>query len=492
MRVSRWCKTALLFVLVAALSFVAGLPQRTLARDGGERAPAARRPNVVFLLADDLGWSDLACYGADLHQTPRLDRLAAEGMRFTDAYAAAPVCSPTRASIMTGKAPARLHMTIWKESAKNRVFNRPLLPPDAASHLPQSERTLAKTLHQAGYFCAHVGKWHLGGYKYFPEAMGFDVNIGGTGWGAPNTYWWPYRGTGTFGDEYRYVPHLEWGKPGEYLTDRLTSEALKILERVDDRPFFLYLCWHAVHTPIEAKPELVEKYRSRLRPNLRHQNPAYAAMVETLDTNVGRVLDKLEELGLADNTIVFFTSDNGGFINRYRGQRVTNNFPLRSGKGSLYEGGVRVPLIVRWPGHVPAGSVCRQPVSSCDFYATILELLGLSHQKPARTEDGLSFASLLSNPEAPWSRQTLFWHYPHYYATTTPVSAVRQGPWKLLHYYEDDRVELYNLAEDLSETRDLAEQLPERAAELRRQLDQWLKQVDAQMPSRQRPKARRH
>ncbi|MCD6338589.1 MAG: sulfatase, partial [Verrucomicrobia bacterium] len=347
--------------------------------------------------------------------------------------------------------------------------------------LPHAEVTLAEVLHNAGYFCAHIGKWHLGGFDHYPETMGFDVNIGGTGWGAPNTFWWPYRGAKTF-HEYRYIPHLEWGRPGEYLTDRLTAEALKVIERVKDRPFFLYLCWHAVHTPIEGKPELTRKYERLTSPRLRHKNPAYAAMVETLDANVGRILDKLDELGLRDNTIVIFTSDNGGFINKNRGRAVTSNFPLRSGKGSLYEGGVRVPLIVRAPASARAGSVCAQPVNSCDFYPTLIDLIGLPRKRDANAADGRSFASLLKRPRSRRPPRPLFWHYPHYYPTTTPVSAVRLGPWKLLHYYEDDRVELYNLAEDLGEAKNLAETLPRRAAELRLLLDRRLSEVRAQMP----------
>ncbi|HID24239.1 MAG TPA: DUF4976 domain-containing protein, partial [Planctomycetaceae bacterium] len=414
--------------------------------DGAEGAnPTSRKPNVVFLLVDDLGWADVGCYGADLHDTPNIDRLAAGGMRFTDAYAAAPVCSPTRASILTGKSPARLHMTIWRESAKNRVFNRKLLPPDTVADLPHREVTIAEALQPAGYVSAHVGKWHLGGFTHYPQTMGFPIAIGGTGWGAPQTFWWPYSGRGRFGNEFRYVPHLEWGEPGEYLTDRLTTEAIDVIERLKDRPFFLYMCWHTVHTPIEGKPELVEKYRRRLKPGLHHQNIEYAAMVESLDQNVGRILAKLDELGLADHTVVFLTSDNGGYINRFRNRPVTSNAPLRSGKGSLYEGGVRVPLIVRWPKHVPAGSVCRTPVISNDFYPTILELAGAAcdHQRNAAL-DGRSLLPLLKDPQFDLDRDTLYWHYPHYYPTTSPVSAIRKGDWKLLHYYEDDHLELYN------------------------------------------------
>ncbi|NOX54540.1 MAG: sulfatase [Planctomycetes bacterium] len=442
-----------------------------------------QKPNFVFLLVDDLGWADLGCYGADLHETPNIDRLAASGMRFTNAYAAAPVCSPTRASILTGKSPARLHMTIWRESSKNRVFNRKLLPPDTVADLPHEEVTIAEALQAAGYVSAHVGKWHLGDFTHYPQTMGFPIAIGGTGWGAPQTFWWPYSGRGRFGNEFRYVPHLEWGKPGEYLTDRLTTEAIHVIERLKDRPFFLYMCWHTVHTPIEGKPELVEKHRRRLKPEFHHQNVEYAAMVESLDQNVGRILAKLDELGLARNTVVFLTSDNGGYINRFRNRQVTSNAPLRSGKGSLYEGGVRVPLIVRWPKHVPAGSVCRTPVISDDFYPTILQLAGIEGDpKHNATVDGKSLAPVLRNPQVRLDRDTLYWHYPHYYPTTSPVSAIRQGDWKLLHYYEDDRIELYNLAEDLGERTNLADKKPDVAQRLKQQLAAWLNSVEAQFP----------
>ncbi|MHB8899688.1 MAG: sulfatase [Thermoguttaceae bacterium] len=453
-----------------------------LAGSLGASQPAAAKPwNIVLLLADDLGWADLGCYGADLHQTPNLDQLARQSLRFTDAYAAAPVCSPTRASILTGKTPARLHITIWREASANPPLKRKMLPPVTVGNLAHEEVTLAEVLHDAGYYTAHVGKWHLGDADYYPETQGFDCNIGGTHWGAPATFFYPYSGSGTFGSEFRYVPHLELGQPGEYLTDRLTSEAIRLVEQVRDRPFFLNMCWHAVHTPIEAPEPIVDRYRQKLHPQFHHQNAAYAAMVDNLDSNVGRLLARIEELGLADRTVVLFTSDNGGYINEYQGRPVTSNAPLRSGKGSLYEGGVRVPLLIRWPGVTPAGATCRTPVSTIDFYPTLLEITGLQGNAGHNAKvDGRSLVPLLKKPDAAWQRDTLYWHYPHYYPTTTPASSVRQGDWKLLHYYEDDRVELYNLAEDPRESSDLAAAEPERAAALRKQLDDILRSVDAQ------------
>lgn len=442
----------------------------------------SRRWNFVFILVDDLGWADIGCYGSDLHETPNIDRLATRGMRFTDAYAAAPVCSPTRASIMTGKHPARLHITIWYEGSKRPPRNRSLIPPITESNMPHQEVTIAEVLKEAGYLTAHVGKWHLGDAAHYPETQGFDVNIGGTFWGAPNTFFYPYSGSGTY-REFRYVPHLEFGREDEYLTDRLTDEALRVVDKAGDKPFFLNLCYHTVHTPIEGKPDLVEHYKKKLKPGMHHQNPEYAAMVKSLDENVGRILAKLDQQGVADRTAIFFFSDNGGYINRNRGKVVTNNHPLRSGKGSLYEGGIRVPLIVRWPGVTEAGSVCRQPMSSIDFYPTLLEMAGLQGNAQHNANvDGVSLVPLLRNPAARLEPRDLHWHYPHYYPTTSPVSAIRQGPWKLLEYFEDRHIELYNLTDDLGEQNDLADRMSDKAEALRNRLDAWRKKIDAQLP----------
>ena len=443
-----------------------------------------QRPNIVFILADDLGWADLGCYGADLHETPNLDRLATASVRFTNAYAM-PVCSPTRAALMTGRHAARVQMTIWSEGSLRGPQNRKLLQADSLHSLPHTETTLAKYLQDAGYLTALVGKWHLGDADHYPETHGFDVNIGGTHWGAPQTFWWPYRGTGRFGPEYRYVPHLEFGKPGEYLTDRLTDEAINVVDHAGDKPFFLYLSHHAPHTPIEAKPNDVKHFQAKLKPDMRHQNPVYAAMVKSLDESVGRVLAHVKARGLEQNTIVVFASDNGGFIgvDRQSGQTVpvTNNAPLRSGKGSCYEGGVRVPLTIRWPGVTPQGAQCSEPVVVMDLLPTLLAAASVT---PAEVKlDGLNLTPLLKNPAARLDRDALFFHYPHYYATTTPVSAVRAGDWKLLEYFEDDHVELYNLKDDLGETTNLAEQLPAKAGELRQRLHDWHDEVGAALPS---------
>ncbi|MFO0953040.1 MAG: sulfatase [Isosphaeraceae bacterium] len=451
-------------------------------------AADAPRPNVVLIVADDLGWSDLACYGADLHETPAIDRLAASGVRFTRAFAA-PVCSPTRAALMTGKNPARLHMTTWYESSGAPPRDRPLVPPVTVGNLPYAEVTLAELFREAGYTTALVGKWHLGDARFYPETQGFDVNVGGTHWGAPKTFFYPYRGVGRYGGEteFRYVPHLDGGKPGEYLTDRLTDEALGVIDRAGDRPFFLVLAHHAPHTPIEAKPALVEHYRSKLRPGQRHKNPAYAAMIHSLDESVGRVVAHLEKKNLSERTVVIFTSDNGGYISEFDGLRVTDNAPLRSGKGSLYEGGVRVPLIVRWPGVTPRSAECGEMVGLFDLFPTLRDGLNLSGgPTPATGLDGVSLLETLKDPAKHVERDDLFLHFPHYYPTTTPVSAVRTREWKYLEYYETGRGELYKVDTDTGESNDLARNEPGRAEELRNRLHRWLKEVDAQMPERRR------
>ena len=374
-------------------------------------------------------------------------------------------------------------MTIWRESAENQG-RRKLLEPVARGDLPLEEETLAEVLQRAGYYTAHIGKWHLGTAKYYPQPHGFDINIGGTLWGAPQTFFYPYRGSQYFSD-WRYVPDLEPGSDGDYLTDRLTDKALGIIDEVADRPFFLNLWYHTVHTPIEGKKALVKKYRAKIKGSGIHLNPDYAAMVESLDNNAGRVLAKLAEKGVADRTIVVFFSDNGGFIGPCKlhpGAPVTNNEPLRSGKGSLYEGGIRVPLIIRWPGITTAKAICNEPVFSCDLFPTLLRMAGLETQGPQKI-DGIDISPLLSEPNRKLKRNSLFFHYPHYYPTTSPVSAIRSGDWKLLEYFEDGRVELFDLASDLGEQVNLAPDKPEIVNRLRRDLNRWRVSVDAQLPT---------
>jgi arylsulfatase A len=445
----------------------------------------AKLPNIVVILADDLGWADLGCYGADLHETPHIDQLAGESVRFSNAYAM-PVCSPTRASLMTGRHAARLQITIWSEGSLSGPKNRRLLQAHSNHDLPHSESTLALYMQDAGYLTALVGKWHLGDANHYPETHGFDINIGGTHWGAPQTFWWPYRGAGRFGGEYRYVPHLEFGQPGEYLTDRLTNEALDVIDRVSDKPFLLYLAHHAPHTPIEAKEENVRFFESKRRPEMRHQNAVYAAMIKSFDESVGRVLAKLKEKNIEQDTIVVLASDNGGFIgiDNRAGQTipVTSNFPLRSGKGSCYEGGIRVPLIIRWPGVAKPGVSSDEPVVVMDLLPTLLRAAGVAIPNDV-TIDGMDLRPLIEDPKAKLARDALFFHYPHYYTTTSPVSAARIGDWKLLEYFEDNHVELYNLKDDLSEANDLAGKLPEKSAEILDRLHRWRQEIDAAMPN---------
>ena len=467
--------------LLAAVS-VAGsfacLSQLSHAAD--RNVTEARRPNIVFLLVDDLGWADLGCYGSDLHETPHIDRLARQGMRFTDAYAASPICSPSRASILTGKHPARLHMTIWYGAAVdpsvNKEKNPKLIAPASKHNLPLDEGTIAEVLRRAGYVTWHVGKWHLGDPDHYPRAQGFDVNIGGTFTGCPKSFFYPFRGASNVP-----LPELESGHTGDYLTDRLADEALKLLDSHDDQPFFLHLAFYSVHTPIEGKSSLVERYGEKIDDGMFHRNPAYAAMVHSVDENVGRVLDKLDTLGIADDTLVILFSDNGGA--HYR--NITSNHPLREGKGTLYEGGVRVPLVVRWPGSISPGNVCRQPMLSTDFYPTILELIGAegdARHKAGR--DGVSLVPLFKYPTAALGRDFLCWHYPHYYyGMNAPVSSIRQGDWKLLEYFEDGRLELYDLAGDLGEKHDVAASRPDLARKLRAQLHAWRQSVDAGLPT---------
>jgi arylsulfatase A len=429
---------------------------------------SAARPNFVFILIDDLGWRDFGCYGSDYYETPHINRLAAQGMRFTNAYSAAPVCSPTRASIMTGRYPARLHLTDYIPG--NRDLPNPRLKvPDWTKYLPHDEVTFAESLQSAGYRSASIGKWHLSTWgddrkEYYPDKQGFNINIGGARVGQPPSYFAPYR-----------LEMLADGPEGEYLTDRLTNEALQFMEANRQRPFFLYLAHHAVHNPIQAKAALVAKYEAKSHPRQGQNNPRYAAMVESVDESVGRIMARLDELGLADNTAIFLASDNGGLLGN------TSNLPLRGGKHFSYEGGIRVPLVVRWPGHVPAGKTCDVPVHSIDFYPTILDWAGQTAE-PGRVIDGVSLCSLLEG-RGNLQPRALFWHYPHYIGYRNPPhGAVREGDYKLIEFFEDGRTELYNLREDLGEKANLAAQRPALAGQLRQRLADWRTKVGAQMP----------
>jgi len=465
---------------------VAGISTHPL---DGFTAAQNSKPNFLFITVDDLGWADLGCYGADLHETPNIDRFAATSQKFTNAYAAAAVCTPTRASLYSGKSPAKLNMTIWREWAKNPQFDQKMIPPDVQGNLPLAEVTLAESLKGAGYVTAHLGKWHVGDGEHLPQLQGFDIDVGATVWGCPPTFFYPYRGK-IYGSQ-RFTPGLErdadgaynLDREGEYLTDRLTDEAINIMKSFKDDPFYINLCYYTVHTPIEAKQEVVDYFRKKLTPGMSHQNAIYAAMVYIMDENIGKLLKKLDELNLTKNTIVVITSDNGGFINEWDGKKVTSNSPLRSGKGALYEGGIRVPTMIRWPGVTRAGAMCDYPITTQDFYPTILEMADVQGDpKQVKAFDGMSLAPVLKNPQAKMEQRAMYWHYPHYYNTTTPVSAIRKGDWKLLEFFEDNHVELYNLKEDIGEKHNLADKYRKKAGELREQLVKWRKDVHAAMP----------
>lgn len=461
-RFRRFCMakaTASLHILLAIVSVVfATLPGDVAAADG--------RPNVVLIFIDDMGWTDLGCYGSDLYETPHIDKLANDGIRFTQAYAACTVCSPSRACLLTGKYPARLHITDWIPGLM--PSNPKMLVPDWTKFLPLEETTLAEVFKAAGYRTASIGKWHLGS-EHGPESHGFDINIAGTEKAAPhNGYFAPWK-----------IPTLSEGKQGEYLTDRIGAEAARFIQNAKDAPFFLYLPHFAVHTPVQGPPELVEKYRARPRGQLRHKNSHYAAMVESVDASVGGVRQALEEAGVVERTIVILTSDNGGRI------PTTSNRPLRAGKGGCYEGGTRVPAIIVWPGVTKPGSVSEVPIITADYYSTLLEMVGLN-DLPGHVSDGVSLVPLLRGDTA-IARDALFWHYPHHQhyqlEGTMPYSAVRLGDYKLIEFFDDGKLELYHLREDIGERHDLAESMPAKTRELHDRLAAWRTEVGAQLPT---------
>jgi arylsulfatase A-like enzyme len=493
--------------LLTAGSLPAGAPGPAGTPDSDQ---SSERPlNIVFFLVDDLGYMDVGCNNPrTFYETPHIDRLAASGMRFTDGYAANPVCSPTRYSIMTGKYPTRVAATNFFSGTRAGRFR----PAPLHNRMPLEEVTLAEALREHGYATFYAGKWHLGPDETFwPERQGFDINKGGCDRGGPyggKRYFSPYGN-----------PRLEDGPDGEHLPDRLATETAKFIAENRDRPFLAYLAFHSVHTPLMAPPELVEKYRAkaeRLTPpagepfveeeqilpvdeprrvRTVQDHAVYAGMIESMDRAVGKVLEALDKAGLADNTAVFFMSDNGG-LSTSEGS-PTSNLPLRAGKGWLYEGGIRVPFLVRWPGVTKPGSTCRVPVISTDFYPTILDMAGLT-LRPDQHRDGLSLVPLLrggnslgatDGPPAAQSPETspthaqrdaLYWHYPHYSNQGgIPGGAIRSGDWKLIERFEDGRVQLYNLADDLGEQTDLADRHPDRVAALRDKLHAWYHIVDA-------------
>ncbi len=434
------------------------------------------QPNIILFLIDDLGWKDIGCQGSTYYRTPNIDRLASDGVRFTDAYAACAVCSPTRAAVLTGKYPARLMLTDWLPSGRWNPKAK-LREGRFLRGLPVEEFTLAEALRAAGYRTASIGKWHLGSEPFsLPEHHGFDVNIAGNAHGAPGSYFFPYQGnwlipTTELRAKWNVLPD---GKEGEYLTDRLTDDAVKFIHESKGKPFFLYFSHYGVHTPLEAKPEVVAKYERIPEPG-RQGKPEYAAMVESIDDSVGRVMAALQERKIDENTVIIFTSDNGGFYN------ATSNAPLRANKGAYYEGGIRVPLVIKWPGMSKPGLVVSEPVTSTDLYPTCLAAAGLP-ALPNQHVDGVNLQPLLTGAGSLTDR-ALFWHFPHYndHPSSVPSSVIRKGSWKLIETLDPEGMELYNLANDLSETKNVADSKSVKVEELRRELDAWRQQVGAEM-----------
>lgn len=429
-------------------------------------------PNVIIFLVDDLGWTDVGCYGSDLYETPNIDQLALNGVKFTNAYSACTVCSPTRAAIMTGKYPARLHLTDWIEGSINEYAK--VQVPDWQKYLPLEEETIAEYLKEKGYKTGHVGKWHLGeDSTYYPQYQGFDVNIAGYSKGSPPSYFYPYVRKGR-----APIPYLEGGEEGEYLTDRLTDEAVAFIKENQSQPFFLNFDHYSVHTPIQGKDSLTRYYKGKIKEGMKHDNAEYAAMVSSTDQSLGRIVNTLDSLSLMENTIIFFTSDNGGLIL----WDITSNAPLRSGKGSPYEGGTRVPMIVKPVRDYQAGVVVDAPVISMDIFATIRDLLD-EDESNQTYQDGKSMLPLLTQQEDTLQREALYWHYPHHHeGGSQPHSTIRQHNYKLIEFHEDGHLELYNLAEDIEETYDLSTEKKELTEEMYQKLKTWREKIGAQMP----------
>ncbi len=437
----------------------------------------SQRPNIILILADDLGWRDVGYMGSRFYETPSIDRLAASGMVFTDAYANAPNCAPSRAALLTGLYAPRTGIYTVNSPARGRSIYRRLIPAPNKTVLDTSFVTIAEALRKNGYVCASIGKWHLGDPPLFgPEAQGFDLNVAGWHSGHPKSYFSPYHN-----------PYLPDGPEGEYLTDRLTAEAEMFIERNKDRPFFLYFPHYAVHTPLQAKDSLIDLFRGR-PPDGGQHHAVYAAMIRSLDESVGRLMHKLDELHLRERTLVIFFSDNGGVWG------ITSNAPLRGAKGMLYEGGIREPLIIAWPGHIPAGSRSSYPVIGTDLYPTLLAITG-TPRPPAFHPDGIDLSRLLLKGKEP-GRRDLFWHFPAYLERmrgmpalwrTTPVSAIRHGHWKLIRFWETNTSELYDLEKDIGEQQDLSAVHPRVKARMERRLDRWLKKTRAPLPLKKNP-----
>jgi arylsulfatase A-like enzyme len=469
----------------------------------GQRA-SPEKPNIVFILVDDMGWKDLGIYGSKFYESPHIDQLAREGMLFTDAYSSSNVCSPSRSSIMTGQYPVHTGITDWIVGQQNIAGPQPdqkLLPPQFSFNLDTAEVTIAEALKKAGYATCYAGKWHLGlTPDFWPGNQGFDYNYGGWAAGSPVA-----AGMGGYFSPY-HNPRLSDGPKGEFLTDRLTTEAIGFIRKQAEKkvPFFVDLSFYAVHEPVQAKKVYIDKFKEKahrmgldtLQQFIRNDtwmrghsgwaervvqdNPVYAGLIYSVDENVGRIINVLKQLGIAKTTIVIFTSDNGG-LNTTR-NAPTTNYPLRYGKGWNYEGGIRVPLIVKWPGLTTPGTKCSFPVINTDFYPTMLQMAGLPLM-PRQHLDGISMVPLLEGKKK-IGQPGIYWHYPHYHgAGGTPSSAIREGNWKLIQFYEDNHIELYNLRTDIEERQDLAPLFPKKAAEMLNLLNTWKRQTHAGIPT---------
>jgi arylsulfatase A-like enzyme len=464
------------------------------------------KPNIIFLLVDDLGWRDVGFMGSRYYETPNLDKLAAESMIFTNAYAACAVCSPTRASIQTGRYPARLGLTDWiraRFQVQNNELTTPppyeknegrmLKTPSNSRWMDLEEITIAELLKKAGYFTCHIGKWHLGTDDYYPEKQGYDLNIGGSDMGNPVNYFDPYSNSKGV-----RLPNLSPRREGEYLVDRLADELVNVIRQHKDQPFFINMCYYAVHTPLMAKPEMINKYEAKNKVD-EQNNAVYAAMVESVDQAVGKLLDELKKEKLLDHTMILFFSDNGGFLGS------TSNKPLRSGKGYPYEGGIREPMFVYWKGVIQPGTKCGLPVTSVDFLPTLCSVANVA--LPDRPVDGRDISPVFRGERL--DTVPLFWHFPHYcFSDVVPYSIIRDGNWKLIKRYErfdsarakakrslrlcrakettnvneGVEFELFNLENDLSEETDLSGSHPEKVKELDKKLQDWIKYTNAKLP----------
>ena len=480
---------------------------------GAQNVQPQSKPNVIFVMIDDYGWADMGYNGSKFYETPNLDRLASESMQFTDGYATASISSPTRVSLMTGKYTARTGISVWISGyqynlPKGKLSQYKMIVPEMPLNMPLEEVTIAEAMKENGYTTYHIGKWHCADDSlYYPQYQGFDVNIGGWLKGSPNGIQRKQGGDGAYFTPYRN-PYLPDGPKGEYLTDRLATEAIKLIENTDrNQPFFMYFSFYAVHTPIEAKPEYVEYFREKAqrmgidtiqpfttdldwykkadhkawhwKERVIQSDAEYAALIYSMDENLGRLLQALKDNGIEENTIVCLLSDNGG-LSTAEGS-PTCNAPLRGGKGWLYEGGIREPYLIKYPKMNIAGKKCSIPVTSVDFYPTILDMAGLP-LKPEQHIDGVSLLPILKGDKK-FKRGPIYFHYPHYGGKgDTPAGAVRDGDYKLIEFYEDGHVELYNLKNDISEKNDLSKKKPQLASRLLKELQDWRKACGAKMP----------